>query len=265
MPGGNYGTIGRSPDEESLDSCERRPLTGNSTVGVLDAKTQKKRWRETLLYLIPLSLSVFAMEGGSLSWKNGEVGSSFAGSMWVGFCAALGAMIGRMVRAAIVMNSPFFSLSYEVDEGFVIALSVMFGPAFTYYYIIYVCATESWSLAVSYVVMFLACMLSYFGAPLIFRGLLSLSKGERMSCIQTRDELWRDVCLSVAVGNGYAFLVLNSSEVSSHSLFAALHIDESQETFISMVMYAIVFTVGFLLMQTLQNLSLGHTWADVNN
>lgn len=265
MDSRNYGTIRRSLDEESLDGSDRGPLTGRAINGVLDAKTQKKRWTETLLYLIPLFLSIFAMEGGSLSWKNGDVGSSYAGSMWVGFCAALGAIIGRMIRAAIVMNSPFFSLSYEVDEGFVMALSVMFGPASTCYYVIYLCASENWSLAVSYFVMFLACMLSYFGAPLIFRGLLSLSKGERMVCIQTRDELWRDVCLSVAVGNGYAFLVINSSELSSHSLFAALHINESQDTFISMAMYAIVFSAGYLLMQTLQNLSLSHTWADVDN
>jgi hypothetical protein len=205
------------------------------------------------------------MEGSKLLWKNGNPGDSFAGSMWVGFGAAIGALIGRAIRALFIMRSPFFRISYEIDEGFVVALSLMFGPASSYF------PLENWldsrtvPLILSFIAMFLMAMLSYFGTPLIFRSLLSFSNDERPMCIQSKQELWNDVLLATSVGMGFAFLTFNSDKLSSHSLFSLLNIDESRDPFVAMLMYGVLFLIGYSAMQTLQNIFLEHTWTDGNN
>lgn len=256
----NYGTISEYVTD-NLDEERGQLISPRDT----ESTKHIKRWSETFLYLIPLFLGIFAMEGCKLLWKDGDPGDSFAGSMWVGFGAAIGALIGRIIRAFFIMRSPFFRVSYEIDEGFVVALSLMFGPSSSYFPLEYWLASRNVPLVVSFIVMFLVAMLSYFGSPLIFRSMLALANDERHVCIQSKQELWNDLLLSTTVGLGFAFMVFNSEKLSSHSLFSLLQIDESNDSFVAMLMYGFLFSIGYFASQTLQNIVLEHTWTDGNN
>lgn len=263
-PIATYGTINRSGDVCEEVDLEGAPLIGSIVVKHWKKKVQIHRLRETLLYLFPLFLSACTLEVFNLLWKGSNEGYEFNYSVWIGFGGACGGFGGRLVRMFLIRHEKEFSIGRELEESMIIALSLLVGPSSSFYWFVY--CSDKWNLTFTAAFFYTLTLSTFFysGAPLIFRGMFQYMRGEKVRCTPTQREFVHDTYMSLSVGFGFAFMLGTSTRIRDN-WFSLLSVTPSTLSFVAILTYGFLFSLGFTVSQIAQNAFLPDTWTDNYN
>lgn len=242
-----YGTMNRSEE-----------LSQYKGYVWLSSKVQSRRWKETALSLPQFMLSAALYEVCALTWRRSEE-SNIIYYYWLGLGAFIGAFVGHMLILLFVEKYDIFR---ELEEASIISLSIIFGPSTSLPWIKYACSRRGISFTVAFFLIWCVAFISYFGFPFLFRALFQRIKFGETRWLQTSTEVLYDFYSSSSVGLGYACMY--ATDHVSGNWLSIFEITSNDSWIVAILLVVSAFTVGFLTLQTLQNLLLPATWTDDN-